>query len=527
MQSNLLNQTRRRETTNFVVLYPGPHCDLMARCEFASNSTLDEDDDAVIGRLLEQALSAELVESRLDAAQQCVEKSGGKCSLAWLVLAREGAESWDQARLYAEKAKTAMEIELRASDFGSYCVFTWTLGVVMVDLAQITWNAGQKSEAIHVAVSAWRDINDEFSSDDQTFVCYKAASLFVQNHQFKEAQEFHFAHPDGDEHWHYLNALIHFAIAGDTAISRAALWHAFSENAEMAECLLMKGNFEQRVCKSSNDEIAEHQQRYFVDTRPAWLAVPAALDWLQHNYCDPAFVDGRRSKTNAIFHDDLQRWERWEALMHSGEHFYETNNLGEASKSFHAALHEAERIDYDNYPFQAAVIGLLRTNRSKGKSTVDLLSKITSRLARLDKSFGGQMPALQTASFAYLFDCCGDIEEAVNYFSKASEMLVEQNKNIDSLACDLVTQMQVQYTLSADLLELDRFEEALVFALPLSEIQSRLFGPLHFENVNLLEIVYECYMKLGLFEAAAPVKEKIRYIEPVLGLYDDPPPTRR
>ncbi len=518
MQTNLATLTKEK-AEKFVVLREGPHHDLLKVCNFShsgnsNNKNSQSDTDSIISNFLKQSLTAASTDERLAAAQQCIEISGGHCSLAWLVLAREGAENWQTAMLYAQKATQGIEREIAQNQFKKYSINARTLAEAMVDRGQITWNAGEKEEAVKIALTAMRDHDDKLWSENQIIVRHLAASLMIQNSEYHKAKNFLFDHPNFGEGWHYLNALAHFGIAGDTAISRGALNQAFAEGTITA-VRLMDGKITERdQANDENGETSADLQKYFTDTFHAWQSVPSAIDWLSDNFSQPLSVAFRQSKAIARAKQDENRWARWESLDRVGVHFARTDKDWEAKNAFKAALREAERIEYTPYPFEQAVMALSCPN-SECKKNHGLREKIQSRLKCLESQslLTGPLGALHYASFCFLLAIANDENEALRCGERA--LAISSQLQSDQ-ALDLTDDIQIRTSLAHVLFRMKKYEKVLeMVSLPM-HTQNMLFGSKHFVGLPLLCFAYESNLALGRKEQADAIKSQLKTIESTL-----------
>jgi tetratricopeptide (TPR) repeat protein len=497
----------------------GPHQDLLATCDFSS----DEENDSV-GTLLQTALSSDSAQERVAAARKAIELSNGACGLAWLVLAREGVNSIESAMIYSQRAIDRMKQELHDSNFKDYCIYTYTYTVALADAADITFKLGRKRDAVEMLKQQLAaGVEDALWSDCQIILRDQIASLLIQMGEAKEAQTFLYAHPDNIESWYYLNALAHFALNGDSLISRSALAKAFKVGVKTVQKLTADASvfsaqsehFEQNICIEKA-----------VD---AWQNDEAAQEWLKQIYKNPHSVIGRESLAVASANKDKKRWQLWDSRETSAAYFMSNEMYKEAAKEFKAALREAERINYSYFPFHNTVTGLLALYQEADVKAIpleELRQKLEARVANFGENSGNSpagaiskndLAALNFHSFATIYKELGDFEAAMNNQVKALEIAetLEHEEQLDrASALTLFEIGEINKAQAEILFEQNRYQDALKYCKKALTKQEQFLGATHYDLLDSLELAQECCQQLGDLAGKAAMTSRIKTIDP-------------
>ncbi|CAN5448607.1 hypothetical protein BH11CYA1_BH11CYA1_37390 [soil metagenome] len=491
----------------------GPHHDLLSICDFEHSFEYEKYEgqgslSKSVGKELYKALSAQDAPARVAGARQAVENSKGTCGLAWLVLAREGVNSTESARIYSQRAIDRIKHELHEANFGDYCLYNDTYTVALADAAEMAFNAGQEREAIAMLKQQLdAEITDEFHSDSQIILREQLANLLMQQGDAKEAQAILNAHPDNIESWHYLNALAHFVIDGDTLISRSALACAFKAGTITAQKILGKLS------------IFEHDSDHFdqiicIDkAATAWLSNEKALIWLKETLNNPHSLIARESIAIALHRKDKKRWELWDSRETSAAYYLEMENYKEAAKEFKAALREAERIDYSYFPFFNTMTGMLALNQeSETKLDEVIRNRLEQRVQRSTQNCPKDaLAALHLHSFAKIYKEMNDLERAANCATKALQIA---ETLLGSIAISMAEVVEIKQLLAEIYYAQDFYAEALTQSEEAIALQERYLGNKNFDLLVSLELAHDCCQQLGDLDDTAILANKIKAIEP-------------
>ena len=513
MKSNDVSSVAEATSTHLRI---GPHDDLVESCVSAEFEAEAEGEGAgpsptaeSLDAYLAVAILGESVEERVKAAHKALKEAKGACGVANLILAREGSADNKEALEYAKKAVEQLKAECSDEDFADYQVDAEAYTQAIADLAQLNWNLGQKTEAVEIVTSFLHEYKDELPVEFKAIPRELAISFLLQMGEIKAAQAMLQDETENDEQWHYLNALIHFALTGDDLISRSALSRALMKGTLIAGALTKDDeNLHETI-------IAFGLDRHVEDTAPAWNSVKGALAWLSDFLEQPLARHNRKLEEIAKASGDLQRWKRWEDALESAQHFTEKNNEKEAKNSLKTALREADRIDYTYFPFFETVSILMEFSGGEKKALADLHSQIESRAKRFeaDSTLGGPLNAMQLQACGTLFDFLQNYEASLALHQKASQLISDQvAKNEKNLT--LVDEVDVRNELAGTLLAVDRFAEALPLYLTNAEVLERYLCPNHVELLEMLEPAYRCLSGLGKEKEAEAMLEQINAIDP-------------
>ncbi len=496
-------------------LRPGMHLDLVEHFDIGENLS---DADKLSG-LLDEAVCGESSSERLEAAHQALKAAkDGSCGLASLVLAREtenleAALEHGQAAVDALRKELLAQVESEAEDESKdeseiYEVSPELYTFAVADLAQLKWNAGLKKEAVELLTAHFSEPLNEIDSMEQEVLRDLATSFFIQMGDYKAAQDILQANSDNEAQWHYLNALIHFALTGDTLLSRSALTHGFASGS------LLIAN---RLVSAENDSFKEllgafGLERYIEDTEPAWHCIAGAIEWLAKVTAEPDNFSNREFQTIAIANGDIKRWQRWEDLLESAHHFSEQGNHKEARTVLKTALKEAERIDYSFLPFHASISELLDLYIDTKRPADDLMDAVEARAAKVEGAPNSPTNVMHLHSLGSLFEFFHEFEKAAEYHKKALQ-LAEEYVEAGQSFLNLFDLVDMRNDLAFVLFKLKQHSEALPLFLKNAETQERFLGPSHGEILESLEQAYECYIAMGEQSNADAVLARIKAID--------------
>ncbi|MFA6209229.1 MAG: hypothetical protein WCT03_21500 [Candidatus Obscuribacterales bacterium] len=509
MKSNDVSSVAEATSTHLRI---GPHDDLVESCVDPDYEAEDGDSEAAVAESLSAylavAILGETVEQRVKAAHKALKEAKGSCGVANLILAREGSADTAEALEYAKKAVEQLKAECSDEDFELYQVDAEAYTQAIADLAQLNWNNGKKNEAIEVLTSFLHEYKEELPVEFKAIPRELAISFLLQMGELKAAQAMLQDETENDEQWHYLNALIHFALTGDTIISRSALSRALMKGTLIAGGL-------------TNDDENLHEtivafglDRHVEDTAPAWNCVSGAMDWLRNFLEQPLARHNRKLEEIAKSANDLQRWKRWEDALESAQHFTEKNNEKEAKNSLKTALREADRIDYTYFPFFETVSILMEFSGGEKKALADLQSQIKTRAQRFeaDATLGGPLNALQLQACGTLCDFLQDFEASLSLHQKATKLITEQVAK-GEVNLTLVDDVDVRNELAGTLLAMERYAEALPLYLENAEILERYLCENHVELLEMLEPAFRCLSHLDNEKEAEAMLARINSID--------------
>ena len=509
MKSNDVSSVAEATSTHLRI---GPHDDLVESCIDAEYEAEEGEPEALeesLNAYIAVAILGETVEERVKAAHKALKATNNSCGVANLILAREGSSDNKEALEYAQKAVHQLKEECSDEDFELYQVDAEAYTQAVADLAQLNWNCGKKTEAIEIVTSFLHEYKEELPVEFKAIPRELAISFLLQLGEIKAAQAMLQDETENDEQWHYLNALIHFALTGDTLISRSALSRALMKGTLIAGGLTKDDeNLHETI-------VAFGLDRHIEDTAPAWHSVKGAIEWLNDFLEQPLARHNRKLEEIAKSADDLQRWKRWEDALESAQHFTEKNNEKEAKNSLKTALREADRIDYSYFPFFETVSILMEFSGGEKKALADLKTQIEARAKRFeaDSTLGGPLNALQLQACGTLFDFLQEYEASLALHQKATSMVTEQvAKNEANLT--LVDDVDVRNELAGTLFAMDRFAEALPLYLTNAEVLERYLCPDHVELLEMLEPAYRCLSSLGQEKEAEAMLARINAIDP-------------
>ncbi|MDP3509799.1 MAG: hypothetical protein Q8T09_17650 [Candidatus Melainabacteria bacterium] len=510
------NDTSVAEATS-THLRIGPHDDLVESCVDAHYEAPDSEGEDGQASDIEESLDAyvavailgESVAERVKAAHKALKEANGTCGVANLILAREGSATPAEALEYAQKAVEQLKAECSDEDFELYQVDAEAYTQAIADLAQLNWNCGKKTEAVEIVTSFLHEYKEELPVEFKAIPRELAISFLLQMGEYKAAQAMLQDETENDEQWHYLNALIHFALTGDTLISRSALSRALMKGTLIAGGLTKDD-------ENLHDTIAAFGlDRHIEDTAPAWHSVKGAIEWLNAFLEQPLARHNRKLEEIAKSAGDLQRWKRWEDALESAQHFNEKNNEKEAKNSLKAALREADRIDYSYFPFFETVSILMEFSGGEKKALADLQSQVKTRAQRFeaDSKLGGPLNAMQLQACGTLFDFLQDYEASLALHQKATELVTNQvAQNEPNIT--LVDDVDVRNELAGTLLAMERFDEALPLYLTNADVLEQYLCANHVELLEMLEPAYRCLTSLGQEKEAEAMLERINAIDP-------------
>jgi len=243
---------------------------------------------------------------------------------------------------------------------------------------------------------------------------YSKISQLVQERHFQKAQDLLYRVPENDEHWHYLNALIHFSISGDTIIARTALTNAMTLEPLTALQLMTDYPVEMLLAQDFAKEITPDKIEYWSVTRPAWEGLQGAFPWLEENCMHPLAIVNRETIILAVHKGDARRWERWERYQTDAGSQFEKGQLQHAIQSYKKALEYAEQISYSYIPFAQSMLWLLLIYLESGKSTSKFEEQIYARAEKLNHGGRAKDPLipLHLHSFGTLLCAIGKYEKA-------------------------------------------------------------------------------------------------------------------
>ncbi|CAN5448612.1 hypothetical protein BH11CYA1_BH11CYA1_37400 [soil metagenome] len=508
MKSNDVSSVAEATSTHLRI---GPHDDLVESCisaEFEDEEGAPNLTDESLDAYVAVAILGESVEERVKAAHKALKEAKGACGVANLILAREGSADNKEALEYAKKAVEQLKAECSDEEFEVYQVDAEAYTQAIADLAQLNWNLGSKTEAVEIVTSFLHEYKEELPVEFKAIPRELAISFLLQMGEVKAAQAMLQDETENDEQWHYLNALIHFALTGDDLISRSALSRALMKGTLIAGALTKDDeNLHETI-------VAFGLDRHVEDTAPAWESIKGAKAWLSDFLDQPLARHSRRLEDIAKASNDLQRWKRWEDALESAQIYVEKDNEKEAKNALKSALREADRIEYSYFPFFETVSILLEFSGGEKKAMADLHSQITARAKRFeaDSALGGPLNAMQLQACGTLFDFLQDYDASLALHKKASDLVSAQiAKNEINLT--LVDDVDVRNELAGTLLEMERFEEALPLYLTNAEILERYLCPNHVELLEMLEPAHRCLVGLGKEKEAEEMLEQINTID--------------
>ncbi len=502
-------------------LRPGVHLDLVEHFDIGENRS----DAERLSAFLDEAVCGESSSDRIDAAQKALKAAtNGSCGLASMVLARE-TENLEAALEHGQKAMEALRQELLAqvesededeskvkSDSKDaneqYEISPELYTFAVADLAQLKWNAGLRKEAVELLTAHFSAPLNEIDSMEQEILRDLATSFLIQMGDYNSAQNILQANSNNEAQWHYLNALVHFALTGDTLLSRSALTHGFASGS------LLIAN---RLVASENDSFKDlltafGLERYIEDTEQAWHSTAGAIEWLAKVGAEPDNFSNREFQAIATANGDIKRWQRWEDLLESAHHFSEQGNHKEARTALKAALKEAERIEYSFLPFHASISELLDLYIETKRPADDLMDTIEARAAKFESAPNSPTNALHLHSLGSLFEFFHEFEKAADYHKKALQS-AEEHVEGGQTFLTLFDLVDMRNDLAFVLFKLKHHSEALPLFLKNAETQERFLGPTHGEILESLELAYECYIALEEQANADAVLARIKAID--------------
>jgi len=504
-------------STSFV--REGMHLDLVGYFKIPEETS---ESGETLCDFIDEAVCGETAAERIAGAKQALKVASGPCGLAYMVLAREGSNTLAEAIDYGQKAVADLKKEvaqqfLAEEDnqdpppirFDQYEVSSELFSQAVVDLAQLKWQAGMKTEALALLTEEMKNEAFEFYSDIENDLRDLAVSYMVQTGQVKEAQAYLQEHSDSEPQWRYLNALLHFLNGGDSLVARSALGYAFAGGTIAAHRLV-----EGKESLSHQGLLAFGLDKYIENTEPLWQVSEGAIEWLTELMADPLNFANRELEEIAKVNDDLNRWKRWEDLLESAHHFSEQENYKEARTALKASLREAERIDYSFLPFHACICELLDLYIDSKRPADELLTSIESRAKHFESqtSKSDAMTALHFNSIATLYEFFEEFEKSLHYHEKAvqqAELQLAESKSFLTLF-DLV---DMRNDMAYVLFKLEKYGEALPMFLKNREIEESFLGTKHSEVLESLEQAHLCAVKLGDEKSTAAILERIKAID--------------
>jgi tetratricopeptide (TPR) repeat protein len=501
-------------TANFLKV--GPHEDLVEACidEDLDDDSLDLDDDAesdsfTLDDFVQIAILSEDHEQRVAAARDALEHFEQKCGVAWLVLAREGSEDVNEAIGFANKAVEQLKLECDDEN-AAYKVDDEAYTLAIADLAQLTWQSGKHDEAIAILQKAVSETRTYLVTLLLSPLVEMTAAYLLLQGKAKEALETLQSTTRDEPQWHYLNALILFALEGDSLTSRSALARAFMKGTLTASAILKNDpNFDHEVV------VAFGLDEFFKLIEPAWLSIAGAKEWLEAADKEPHFKTNRQLGGAAAVANDSPRWKRWQDLYESALHYVAKENDKEAKTAFKSALREAERIDYSYVPFLDTMASLMESVEHTKKSLADLHTQIKTRAKRFDASeaLGEPLHAMHLQSFGALFTFLDDYEIGCAYQEQALKG-IEKEIAAGSKVITLVDETEARNDVALSYQETKRYAEALALFSQNAEVIARYLGPQHVELLETLEPALRCLEELGESDKAAELTARIDGIDP-------------
>jgi tetratricopeptide (TPR) repeat protein len=489
------------DSSRAAVWRPGPHMDLL--------STFTHwDPTSELGDCLQETMLGDSAVERINGAKQTLEKTQGTNGLAWLVLSREDAPSYDTALKFARTAVDCLKTEMdQNQNSGTVARKDFLLALAQVDIAQLFWKHGKKAEAIDLLC---RQLNDmrEFYKNSRDIVRDLTVSFLIQSGQDAEARQIlHFDPRQDEAPWHYLNALLHYRKTGDSLISRSALVNAMGQNVEIAEQLLSDGR-PLDLLRPYDYFLARHT----ADTRTAWLVTPGAQDFLKRMLHDPfgRFTDN----LDILPATEQQKWKRWNNQYEKAHHYVKRQNYKEAKKALRSSLREAQQIFCTHVPFDKSIGCLLDHEEPTGEFLVSLSTILAERAAILQtRSTGlGPMDALQFQSLGARYVDLEKHEEALEFHSKALA-LIESHIERGNPSLTLFDQTHSTISAAASMWQLGRRNEAISFLADRVELWESYLGPNHDAVFMILKILFAWAHDAGEFERARSLHERLIGIE--------------
>ncbi len=473
-----------------------------------------------LGDLLDDAVNSNSADERVAAAQKALQVSKEPCGMAHMILARE-SEVFDQALDYSQKAVASLQKEVEklqseesANADDHYEASGELYHFAVADLAQLKWNAGSQKEATDLLMAQFSPPLSQLDSAVQPLLVDLATSFLIQMGECKKAQEFLQGHPDNEAQWHYLNAVLHFALEGDTLVARSALAHGFASGS----LLIANRLVEKEAAAVSVSLRAFGLSRYIEDTEAAWLAVTGSLAWLAKVTADPQNLSNRELLVIATANGDTKRWQRWEDLLENAHHFAEKQNHKEARTALKTALKEAERIDYSFLPFHATIAELLDLYIDTQRPANELIDSIEARAAKFENS-SDALTALHIHSLASLLEFFQQFDRAAAYHQKAL-LIAERQLTGGQSFLTLFDLTDMRNDLAFVLFKMKNYDQALPHFLKNAEILQSFLGPAHWEILESLEQAYECYVGMDDQVNADAVMARMKGIDSDFELND-------
>ncbi|MCI0182459.1 hypothetical protein [Sulfoacidibacillus ferrooxidans] len=218
---------------------------------------------------------------RADIAQQALVISRN-CIEAWLMLAQDAAENFEQSKEYLNQAVEAGNrlFALRMEEWkGKFWDIPETRPYMQARsaYAQILWEIGERDEAVRIFRESL-----ELNRTDPQGIRYILLKAMLDDHRFQDAYDLIDSY-DNEQSTVFLygRLLAIFALQGDSLMSRSAFLAARRHNVFVLDYLLNVRQLPQKMPREALPGDESEAIRYTAVFQNSWDDVDGAIDYLR------------------------------------------------------------------------------------------------------------------------------------------------------------------------------------------------------------------------------------------------------